>query len=577
MIIPYIYIRVSSRGQAVAGGGAEDQERVCREYIKHKKGIFTQDESKLKVMRDLGVSAYSGDNLDEGSALNEFYQKVKSGRIGAGYALVCYSVDRISRENVWVATTFIGDLINSGIEIHDVSSGQVLRRDEQMGVILNAIHLIRANNESKMKSERSADSYKRRLNKCLESGEGQYPVLTRQMPRWLYDLNGQYTIKPDMQRVIDFIFNNYIAGVTCGFIARDLNERGWLHGSTKWRGCYVSKLIGDERLIGKHGKHNDFYPAAIDQQRFLLANQMLTNVGKNIRGRTRIAYRDNSRVVNLFSGVLKCGCCGGPTTVNINSNRGEAFVRCRNTEELKSVKCKSIKLKNIEEHILRHLHGLNIYDVIDIKDDKGSYELLNAQMLEYKQHEVELNALMNSRKAEGKIIRLDTIKELENTRDKIDELSDEIEMLGVQADIPNFEVCTDVDMAKILDPSNIYDRCALRNSINNTVTTIEYSRIGEYINIKLNYISDVISHVLIIHNKTGELLTTIKILKVDNKVVYQVGTFNLEVVDNTPVLNCSEKINVQDYAILLNYVDGRQEYKHIANWLREHLNLVLAE
>lgn len=579
MIIPHVYIRVSSRGQASTGGGAEDQERVCLAYIHNKRDIFSQDKSKLKIYKDLAVSAYSGSQLIDGAELHKFYEKVKAGRIGAGHALVCYSVDRLSRENLWIANTFIGELVNAGIEIHDVTSGQVLKRDDQIGALISAIHLMRANNESKLKSDRSADSYKRRLARCLEAGEGEYPVLTRQMPRWLYDHNGQYTIKPEMQKVTDYIFNQYIAGVSCGHIARELNERGWLHGKTQWRGCYVSKLISDERLLGRHGKHVDFYPPAIDDQRFRLANQMLTNVGKNIRGRTRIAYRDQSRVINLFSGVLKCGNCGGPTTVNINSNRGEAFVRCRNTEELKSVKCPSIRLRNIESHILRHLHGLNIDDVINRqKDDGGQLELLNAQLLEYRQHEAELSSLINERKSNGKLVRLDLITELENARDVIDDLLDKIESLGIEYETPSFASCTDLDMDAILNPSNVQDRCLLRNSINNTIEKMRYWRMGEYIVLKLDYQRNVIAHVLVIHNKTGELISTIKIIRNNEVVSYESTSFKIEENIRTKEYNLLviKKVDVQEYALMMNYMSGIAS-DELIEWMRSNLNAVLQQ
>lgn len=579
MIIPHVYIRVSSRAQASAGGGAEDQERVCMDYIKSKRDIFSQDKSKLKVYRDMAISAYAGNLLNDRSELHKFYEKVKAGRIGAGHALICYSVDRLSRENIWIANTFIGDLVNHGIEIHDVTSGQVLKRDDQIGALISAIHLMRANNESKLKSERSTDSYKRRLEHCLAAGEGEYPVLTRQMPRWLQDLNGQYVIKSDMQRVIDFIFDSYIVGVSCGHIARELNERGWLHGKTEWRGCYVSKLISDKRLLGKHGKHIDFYPPAIDNHRFQLANQMLTNVGKNIRGRTRIAYRDQSRVLNLFSGVLKCGGCGGATTVNINSNRGEAFVRCRNTEEKKSVKCKSIRLKNIESHVLNHLHGVNIHDVINYKnEDNGELELLKSRLLEYKQHESELITLIESRKSEGKITRLDTIKELESTRDSIDDLIEQIEGYGIDVDEPSFDICTVLNMENILDPTNVHDRCAIRNSINNTISEMRYWRVGDYIVLQLDYQLKVIKHVMIIHNKTGALKNTIKIIKNNEVILYESTSFTIQenIKSNECIFTETDKVDVQEFLLMINYMDGIAS-ENLLNWMRQNINAVLMQ
>ena len=61
---------------------------------------------------------------------------------------------------------------------------------------------------------------------------------------------------PNMQNVINFTFDSYIAGQSTGFIAKELNNRGLMYGNTSWRGSYVAKLIRDERLIGKHIRYS---------------------------------------------------------------------------------------------------------------------------------------------------------------------------------------------------------------------------------------------------------------------------------------------------------------------------------
>ena len=108
----------------------------------------------------------------------------------------------------------------------------------------------------------------------------------------------EYAIDPNMQNVINFTFDSYIAGQSTGFIAKELNNRGLMYGNTSWRGSYVAKLIRDERLIGKHIRYSkqikgvkrvvietipNFYPVVVDVEKFFLANNMLTSVAKNIR------------------------------------------------------------------------------------------------------------------------------------------------------------------------------------------------------------------------------------------------------------------------------------------------------
>ena len=61
----------------------------------------------------------------------------------------------------------ISTLIGAGIEIHSVAENQILRSDDPVGAIMSTIYLMRANNESVIKSERAKKGYEKRLNESI--------------------------------------------------------------------------------------------------------------------------------------------------------------------------------------------------------------------------------------------------------------------------------------------------------------------------------------------------------------------------------------------------------------------------
>ncbi|EMY7593042.1 recombinase family protein, partial [Escherichia coli] len=111
-IIPYGYLRVSSLEQVRTGGGLDTQDEEVRRYITQNSEKFDID--RMVVMSDAGMSAYTGSNIKEGE-LGRFLADVNAGLIPTGSALICYSVDRLSRQNPWVGTHLISTLIGAGI------------------------------------------------------------------------------------------------------------------------------------------------------------------------------------------------------------------------------------------------------------------------------------------------------------------------------------------------------------------------------------------------------------------------------------------------------------------------------
>ncbi|WP_133960004.1 recombinase family protein [Raoultella planticola] len=589
-IIPYGYLRVSSLEQVRTGGGLDTQDEEVRRYITQNSEKFDID--RMVVMSDAGMSAYTGSNIKEGE-LGRFLADVNAGLIPTGSALICYSVDRLSRQNPWVGTHLISTLIGAGIEIHSVAENQILRSDDPVGAIMSTIYLMRANNESVIKSERAKKGYEKRLKESITNKK----VLTRQMPRWLYDCDGKYAIDPNMQNVINFTFDSYIAGQSTGFIAKELNNRGLMYGNTSWRGSYVAKLIRDERLIGKHIRYSkqikgvkrvvietipNFYPVVVDVEKFFVANNMLTSVAKNIRGRTRVTYGDDSILRNLFNGVIKCGVCGGDTSVVQNTRKkivnGEAtyipyktFLRCRTRYELKNCVQSDIRYEVIERAILNHLMRLDISALLSVPVD-NKIESYRTELELCKAEEVELHTLIEQREREGKRVRPRTIKAYEDVSDRIDELNKLIESYVEDTFVPEFNV----DLNSIADVSNVSDRSLIKKGIATIAESICYKRISDFILVEIKYRNLSVKHVLVIDNKQSKVVVNFSIEYHENSHDYTCNSFILKYVKSPEEFHLMG-VNIEDYAHMMNFVDfiSDNEAKKIKEYLVSNLSRVL--
>ncbi|HBT4786332.1 TPA: recombinase family protein [Klebsiella variicola subsp. variicola] len=569
-IIPHLYCRVSTSHQ-LQGSGMDDQSRVVTEYVKSKPEVF--DVSKMTLLKDEGLSAFSGEHLQGDGALRGFVDDVESGVIPSGSALIVYSLDRLSRLNPWVGSHLISTLISKGIEIHSVSENSVLKSDDPIGSIISGIYLLRANNESVLKSERAKDGYKARLQKSILNKT----ILTKQMPRWLFDDNGSYGVKKDMKEAIDYIFDSYIDGLSSGHIAKELNTKGLKNNNTSWTGSYVAKLIRDRRLIGEHirlsaqikgvkreiiEKIPEFYPVVVDKDRFYLANNMLDNVAKNIRGRTRLTYGDTSVLKNLFSGVIKCGLCNGMTTVVKNSKpvklpdgsrkyvAGTTFIRCRTKYEYKSCKQGDVKYETIEKAILEHLMGLDIPALlakpVDNKLDiwKSELNLCISDRNDYKR-------LIDERKALGKRASVESLEALQEVTDRIEELTSLIESHVDEDFVPVFDA---IDLEQITDITNVKERGLIKKSINSLVEKITYKTVSGFVMLEFTYLYRSIKHVIIINKTESKVVVNFSVESRDDVVEFVCNQFMMRYYkynNEFDVIGSS----LIDYSHMVNFVD----------------------
>ncbi|MDT9876199.1 recombinase family protein [Enterobacter cloacae] len=267
MLRPICYERVSTIYQAVMANGLDDQRSSLTAYLDRNAGKFSDDRI---FIQDAGLSAYKNANISATSNLGKFLQDVRDRKYGKGDALIVISLDRLSRRSSWAEST-IQFIVNSGIEIHDISTNLVLREDDPMSKIHMELIQHRSHNESLMKSVRAKLAWDNKILRALQNGE----VISNRMPNWLRNVDNKYQVISEQAELIVKCFEWYREGLSTGEIVKRIGK--------KWQMVTVSRLIRDRRLLGEHERYNgevvpNVYPKIIDEDLFLTANRMMDRV-----------------------------------------------------------------------------------------------------------------------------------------------------------------------------------------------------------------------------------------------------------------------------------------------------------
>src|SRR5256885_10592423 len=152
--VPYAisYRRFSTPRQA-RGDSQRRQTDLTEEYCKRRRLRL------IDTYLDAGLSGYTGENLNDGSALRSLLAAAKSGRFKSGTHLIVESLDRLSRREISTAIRLFLDILDCGFVIVTLIDGEEVftkkRVDNDLTALIIAIvYLARANNESPNRSER---------------------------------------------------------------------------------------------------------------------------------------------------------------------------------------------------------------------------------------------------------------------------------------------------------------------------------------------------------------------------------------------------------------------------------------
>lgn len=307
-----IYIRWSSLEQG-KGSSLERQREDCRAHAA-ANGWRVIDE-----LVDDGISAFKGEHASSG-ALGAFARDVRQGRWPDGVVLLCEKLDRLSRQEPKRVFVWLLDLTDAGVIVATVDGAREYSTGnlDMASIIEVVVKAQLSHEESEKKSQRLGAAWAAKRRR-LASGERF--VATRRAPAWLEVVGSpaRFEVIPDRAEIVRRIFEETVAGFGKQHIAKRLNldcvppfGRG-----DAWHASSVQKILRNPAVIGElhtgtkaRGSRRemtgdiivDYFPRIVDASLHQRAEVAMRQRARRFTGRGR-------RLVNIFSGLARCGVC----------------------------------------------------------------------------------------------------------------------------------------------------------------------------------------------------------------------------------------------------------------------------
>ena len=459
----YSYIRFSSAVQE-RGDSIRRQTELSTAYA-DEHGLILDN----RDMNDYGRSAFDGSNVDKG-ALGEFLQYAKDGNVPRGSVLLVESLDRLSRADPWKAFDVFRQILGQGITIVTLGDKRVFSPESMKGegavlpMITSIIVMARAHEESARKSQRGLAAWKnKRENASTE-------IVTSTCPQWISRSADKQSFEliAKSAAVVRRIIDLQMQGMGQQSIVRLLNEEsippiryrskrgtGW-HPSTIQKICTSPALYGAYQPTTTDGNSRgpagdlveDYYPALITKGEFHALQLARRDRRSRGRGAKGVAF------TNIFSGLLKCGYCGGG--MNITGHKPADAPRT-----IRSIVCSNAKrglgchfvmwgLDDFERTVMSYLRDVDITNLI------ASGNSLSLQIVAV---ERELSELQSSRddvaaRTERVLNAIEEGEAFASLKDRLRSLQDTAEKVAAQIDRKEKELTgltsslSDVDTVK---------------------------------------------------------------------------------------------------------------------------------
>jgi DNA invertase Pin-like site-specific DNA recombinase len=391
----FSYARWSSKGQ-------RDGHSLARQL---SAATAYADENGLDLdtsMVDDAVSAYRGDNRLKGE-LSRFKARIDAGEIPVGSYFLIDSYDRFSREEATVSVQSLLEIVNAGVNVVTLSNKAVFTKGSDnatSNLMFAVMDLDRANRESVEKGRKIKKAHDDAKVRARQHKLPYTPIA----PTWLdFDKQGMgvnkvitFTPIPERVALIQEIFDLYEGGVSSSAVARMLNDRGelthyqfWrfrnpikLNGEPvkradrgEWTADAVFTLVSNRAVLGEFQPHvmdrssprgrridgppitGYFGEPIIDEAQFFRVQALVEKRRKAPRQNSTKAFR------NLFSGIGKCGTCGGTfslhNTAKYDNRNRNARLRCVSASQ--GGKCDNkmrLLYATFEEAFLQHVTDL---------------------------------------------------------------------------------------------------------------------------------------------------------------------------------------------------------------------------
>ncbi|WP_417832558.1 recombinase family protein [Terasakiella sp.] len=358
-----IYARYSTDMQSQAS--IEDQIRICQERA---------DKEGWTIHQCYTDHGQSGATLLR-PGIQMLLQDAQSGKFDI---ILSEAIDRLSRDQEDIAGIY-KRMKFAGVSVVTLAEGEV-----------NELHIGLKGTMGALFLKDLADKTRRGLRGRVEAGKSGggnsygYDV-KKQLDANGEAIRGDRTINKAEAKIIKRIFNAYAKGQSPRSIAKALNDegvkspsgKGWgpstIHGNRK-RGTgilnnelYIGKLVWNRlrymkdpdtgKRISRLNPEDEWVIQDVPHLRILTETEWQAvkdkqgAVSVSTRGNTKSNYWDRRRPKYLFSGLVKCGKCGGGV-VNVNSKR----VGCANNRNKGTCDNNRTMMRDELEH--RVLDGL---------------------------------------------------------------------------------------------------------------------------------------------------------------------------------------------------------------------------
>lgn len=347
----YSYVRFSTPDQA-KGDSYRRQMEFASNYCKLHNLTLVEDLS----FKDLGVSAYKGNNLKNG-ALGKFLELVVSGQTPSGSTLVIESFDRLSRQTAIKAQAVFFEIISAGITIVTAMDNRSYNlqsvADNPFDLMYSLMIMIRANEESETKSKRVKEAIKSKIDNKK--------IIPSKLPYWIKHNKNEDVLEliPERAQIISYIIERYLSGFGINKLTRHLNETIPPFAGKSWYPLYLQKLLRSESLYGERQYNmndtlyimDNYYPAIIDKSKFAVIQENLDS-----RAPTR-----GGKIPSAITGIRKayCGYCQGVLVSQSTKRNGKIVdglrrARCGTNNNAGSCITSSFRISIVESAIAEY-------------------------------------------------------------------------------------------------------------------------------------------------------------------------------------------------------------------------------
>lgn len=321
--IAYSYMRFSDASQA-SGDSRRRQLAMAEQYAARHNLKLDYGLS----FRDLGVSAYRGRNAKDG-ALRAFLDAIEHNLVPPGSYLLIESLDRLSRDRILAAQALFMQIIQAGVSIVTLTDQRCYSLESlnqnPLDLIISLVSMMRANEESEMKSRRIRAAFDRRRAMLSEK-----PWSSR-CPGWLRldKATGTFVVVEERAEIVRGIYRDVLAGVGHETIVRDLNARQvplFGHGNQRgkiWQKSLIRHFLKTPTVIGTLVPFTSEYEEGVMRMRPLapvenyyppIISQEVWDTVQARREAWRVKYNHalgpRTGRANLLAGLACCPFCG---------------------------------------------------------------------------------------------------------------------------------------------------------------------------------------------------------------------------------------------------------------------------